>query len=132
MPVSISERPEPSRFNVTAISVSDVVLEIEMQGARQVKQIYPDAILIFVLPPTLNELQSRLSSRGTKTEEQMQERLSCAFEEIKQIKDYNYFIFNETNREVEAAIEIENIISAEKNKAARYEEDIIRKFKEEL
>ena len=63
---------------------------------------------------------------------QMQERLSCAFEEIKQIKDYNYFIFNETNREVEAAIEIENIISSEKNKAARYEEEIIRKFKEEL
>lgn len=110
----------------------DVVLEIEMQGARQVKQIYPDAILIFVLPPTLNELESRLSSRGTETEEQMQERLSCAFEEIKQIKDYNYFIFNETNREVEAAIEIENIISAEKNKAARYKEEIIRKFKEEL
>ena len=110
----------------------DVVLEIEMQGARQVKQIYPDAILIFVLPPTLNELQSRLSSRGTETEEQMQERLSCAFEEIKQIKDYNYFIFNETNKEVEAAIEIENIISAEKNKSARYEDDIIRKFKEEL
>lgn len=110
----------------------DVVLEIEMQGARQVKQIYPDAILIFVLPPTLSELESRLSSRGTETEEQMQERLSCAFEEIKQIKDYNYFIFNETNREVEAAIEIENIISAEKNKAARYKEEIIRKFKEEL
>ena len=110
----------------------DVVLEIEMQGARQVKQIYPEAILIFVLPPSLNELESRLSSRGTETKEQMQERLSCAFEEIKQIKDYNYFIFNETNREVEAAIEIENIISAEKNKSARYEEEIIRKFKEEL
>ena len=110
----------------------DVVLEIEMQGARQVKQIYPDAILIFVLPPTLSELQSRLCNRGTETEEQMHERLSCAFEEIKQIKDYNYFIFNETNKEVEAAIEIENIISAEKNKAARYEEEIIRKFKEEL
>ena len=110
----------------------DVVLEIEMQGARQVKQIYPEAILIFVLPPSLNELESRLSSRGTETKEQMQERLSCAFEEIKQIKDYNYFIFNETNREVEAAIEIENIISAEKNRSARYEEEIIRKVKEEL
>lgn len=110
----------------------DVVLEIEMQGARQVKQIYPEAILIFVLPPSLNELESRLFSRGTETKEQMQERLSCAFEEIKQIKDYNYFIFNETNREVEAAIEIENIISAEKNRSARYEEEIIRKFKEEL
>ncbi len=110
----------------------DVVLEIEMQGARQVKEIYPEAILIFVLPPTIKELQARLSSRGTETKEQMQERLSCAFEEIKQIKDYNYFIFNETNREVEAAIEIENIISAEKNKSARYEEEIIRKFREEL
>ena len=110
----------------------NVVLEIEMQGARQVKEIYPEAILIFVLPPSLNELECRLCSRGTETKEQMQERLSCAFEEIKQIKDYNYFIFNETNREVEAAIEIENIISAERNKAARYEEEIIRKFKEEL
>ncbi|WP_297136726.1 guanylate kinase [Terrisporobacter sp.] len=110
----------------------DVVLEIEMQGARQVKQIYPEAILIFVLPPSLNELENRLSSRGTETKEQMQERLSCAFEEIKQIKDYNYFIFNETNREVEAALEIEHIISAEKNKSARYEEEIIRKFREEL
>ena len=58
--------------------------------------------------------------------------MAARLEEIKQIKDYNYFIFNETNKEVEAAIEIENIISAEKNKSARYEDDIIRKFKEEL
>ena len=99
---------------------------------NSVKQIYPDSILIFVLPPSLGELKSRLSSRGTETEEQMQERLSCAFEEIKQIKDYNYFIFNETNKEVEAAIEIENIINAEKNKSVRYEDEIIRKFREEL
>ena len=110
----------------------DVVLEIEMQGARQVKQIYPEAILIFVLPPSLTELKSRLCCRGTETEEQITERLGCAFEEIKQIRDYNYFIFNETNKEVEAAIEIEHIISSEKNKSSRYEDEIIRKFKEEL
>ena len=51
---------------------------------------------------------------------------------LNKLEDYNYFIFNETNKEVEAAIEIESIICAEKNKVARYEDNIIRKFKEEL
>ncbi|MGM9534288.1 MAG: guanylate kinase [Intestinibacter sp.] len=111
---------------------SDVILEIEMQGARQVKEMYPEAVLIFVLPPSLEELKKRLISRGTETEEQVNERLSTSFEEIKQIKDYDYFVFNENNKTTEAAIAIENIIVAEKNKARRYENAIIKKFEEEL
>ena len=111
---------------------SDVILEIEMQGARQVKEMYPEAVLIFVLPPSLEELKKRLTSRGTETEEQVNERLSTSFEEIKQIKDYDYFVFNENNKTTEAAIAIENIIVAEKNKARRYENAIIKKFEEEL
>ena len=111
---------------------SDVILEIEMQGARQVKEMYPEAVLIFVLPPSLEELKKRLTSRGTETEEQVKERLSTSFEEIKQIKDYDYFVFNENNKTTDAAITIENIIVAEKNKASRYEKAIIKKFEEEL
>ena len=53
---------------------SDVILEIEMQGARQVKEMYPEAVLIFVLPPSLEELRNRLTTRGTETEEQVNEK----------------------------------------------------------
>lgn len=111
---------------------SDVILEIEMQGARQVKEMYPEAVLIFVLPPSLEELRNRLTTRGTETEEQVNERLSTSLEEIKQVKDYNYFIFNENNKTTESAKIIEDIILAEKNKASRYEKAIIKKFEEEL
>ena len=110
----------------------DVILEIEMQGARQVKEMYPEAVLIFVLPPSLEELRNRLTTRGTETQEQVDERLSTSFEEIKQVKDYNYFIFNENNKTTESAMIIENLIVAEKNKASRYEKAIIKKFEEEL
>ena len=106
---------------------SDVILEIEMQGARQVKEMYPEAVLIFVLPPSLEELRNRLTTRGTETEEQVNERLSTSLEEIKQVKDYNYFIFNENNKTTESAKIIEDIIVAEKNKASRYEKAIIKK-----
>lgn len=111
---------------------SDVILEIEMQGARQVKEMYPEAVLIFVLPPSLEELRNRLTTRGTETEEQVNERLSTSLEEIKQVKDYNYFIFNENNKTTESAKIIEDIIVAEKNKTSRYEKVIIKKFEEEL
>ena len=111
---------------------NDVILEIEMQGARQVKEMYPEAVLIFVLPPSLEELRNRLTTRGTETEEQVNERLSTSLEEIKQVKDYNYFIFNENNKTTESAKIIEDIIVAEKNKASRYEKAIIKKFEEEL
>ena len=111
---------------------SDVILEIEMQGARQVKEMYPEAVLIFVLPPSLEELRNRLTTRGTETEEQVNERLSTSLEEIKQVKDYNYFIFNENNKTTESAKIIEDIIVAEKNKTSRYEKAIIKKFEEEL
>lgn len=110
----------------------DVILEIEMQGAKQVKEIYPESVLIFVLPPSLKELKKRLTDRGTETKEQIEERLSTSFEEIKQIEDYDYFVFNENNKTTEAAIIIEELIVAEKNKSTRYQKQIINKFEEEL
>ena len=52
----------------------DVILEIEMQGARQVKEVYPEGIFVFVLPPSLEELKNRIVGRGTETEEEIEKR----------------------------------------------------------
>ena len=103
----------------------DVILEIEMQGARQIKEVYPEGVFIFVLPPSLEELKSRIVGRGTETQEEIEKRFSCAFEEINQIVNYDYFIVNE---DIEKSVsDVEAIICAEKNK-----NNIIDKFKEEL
>ena len=108
----------------------DVILEIEMQGARQIKEVYPEGVFIFVLPPSLEELKSRIVGRGTETQEEIEKRFSCAFEEINQIVNYDYFIVNE---DIEKSVsDVEAIICAEKNKATRYKNNIIDKFKEEL
>ena len=107
----------------------DVILEIEMQGARQIKEVYPEGVFIFVLPPSLEELKSRIVGRGTETQEEIEKRFSCAFEEINQIVNYDYFIVNE---DIEKSVsDVEAIICAEKNKVTRYKNNIIDKFKEE-
>ena len=108
----------------------DVILEIEMQGARQIKEVYPEGVFIFVLPPSLEELKSRIVGRGTETQEEIEKRFSCAFEDINQIVNYDYFIVNE---DIEKSVsDVEAIICAEKNKVTRYKNNIIDKFKEEL
>lgn len=108
----------------------DVVLEIEMQGAKQIKEVYPEGVFIFVLPPSLEELKNRIVGRGTETKEEIEKRFSCAFEEINQIVSYDYFV---VNKDVTKSVkEVESIILAEKNKVNRYKDNIIQKFKEEL
>ena len=107
----------------------DVLLEIEMIGALNVKKMCPDSVLIFVLPPSLEELKRRLVGRGTETEEQIEKRFSMAYEEIQTLKEYDYCVINE---DVEtAAKDIESIIAAEKNKTERYKEAILKEFEEE-
>ena len=108
----------------------DVLLEIEMQGARQIKEVYPEGVFIFILPPSLDELKSRIVGRGTETEEQINKRYGSAFEEICQIENYDYFIVNKHIDQ--SAKELSDMISAEKNKVRRYKNHIIEKFKEEL
>lgn len=108
----------------------DVVLEIEMQGAKQIKEVYPEGVFIFVLPPSLEELKNRIVGRGTETKEEIDKRFSCAFEEINQIVNYDYFVVNKDVKQ--STKEVESIILAEKNKVARYKNNIIEKFKEEL
>jgi guanylate kinase len=108
----------------------DVILEIEMQGAVQIKEVYPEGVFIFVLPPSLQELKNRIVGRGTETKEEIEKRFSCAFEEINQIVNYDYFVVN--GDVAKSAKEVESIILSEKNKVTRYKNNIIDKFKEEL
>ena len=108
----------------------DVLLEIEIVGAMKVKEKYPDAILVFVLPPSLKELKNRIITRGTETIEQIENRMARAMQEIKTIVKYDYFIFNDNL--TRAVDDLEAIISAEKNKVNRYSQEIVKIYEEEL
>ncbi len=73
----------------------DVILEIETQGALQIKEKYPDALLIFVMPPSVEEIHNRLVKRGTETEEVIMQRMTRGGEEAKVISKYDYVIIND-------------------------------------
>lgn len=89
----------------------DVFLEIEVQGALQVKKKVPDAVFIFLTPPDLNELQERLVGRGTDSEEVIAQRIERAREEIALMREYDYAIVND---EVPLAAErVKRVIEAE-------------------
>ena len=89
----------------------DVFLEIEVQGALQVKKKVPDAVFIFLTPPDLNELQERLVGRGTDSEEDIAQRIERAREEIALMSEYDYAIVND---EVPLAAErVKRVIEAE-------------------
>ena len=95
----------------------DVILEIDIQGALKVKEEYQDGVFIFILPPSLQELKERISSRGTDSKEAIIKRMDCAYEELSYVFKYDYAIVNDY---IENAVDkIEAIIVAEKNKANR-------------
>lgn len=102
---------EPVEENLAA--GRDVVLEIETQGAFQVKKLRPDAVLIFILPPAIRELDRRLRKRNTETEEVILKRVSQAEGEIEKACKYDFVIMND---ELETAIEDFNtVLNAVKN-----------------
>lgn len=101
---------------------NDVILEIEMNGADNVKKVYPDGIFVFLAPPSLDELKKRLISRGRESMELIAERFGEAKNEIKRVKSYTYVVENDT---VDNAVEqIEAIIKAEKCSVKRNTEFI--------
>lgn len=100
----------------------DVVLEIEVQGAMQVKKQCPEALLVFVMPPSFEELRRRLSGRGTEDEATVCRRLSNAAREMEAAKQYDYIVVNQT---VEQAVDqLEQIVGAAKHTAAYFNEFI--------
>ncbi|MDR1471667.1 MAG: guanylate kinase [Synergistaceae bacterium] len=86
----------------------DVLLEIDVQGARQVKSKVPDAILIFITAPSLDELECRLAERGTESRDQMAVRLRNAAEEMSRAHEYDHIVVND--RIDRAAYELAGII----------------------
>ena len=89
----------------------DVFSEIDVNGARNIKKQFPDSLLIYIAPPSLEELKNRLINRGTDSEEQINNRLEIAKEELKQTDMYDYVIIND---DLETAInEVRQIITKE-------------------
>ena len=89
----------------------NAILEIEVQGGMMVKEKEPDTVMIFIVPPSMEELENRLRGRGTETEEVILQRLARAKEELLQMKNYDYIVAN--NSVEEAAEQIRNILSSE-------------------
>lgn len=109
---------------------SDVVLEIDIQGALQIRQSYPKAIFIFILPPSMAELRKRITGRGSETEESINVRMAEALKEVAYIDKYNYCIVND---DLDEAVErVAAIIKAEHSRVSENIYELIAKYKEEL
>lgn len=107
----------------------DVILEIEIQGAFKIKEKFPDAVLMFMMPPTAMELKRRLEGRGTEDADAVRARLMRAVEESCGVEDYDYIVINDT---IDTCTErVHNIIESEHSRA-RNNIDIIEGFKSEL
>jgi guanylate kinase len=73
----------------------DVILKIDVQGARNVRRMIPDSVLVFIMPPSFDELERRLRARSTETEEQVRTRLLDALNELREIDGYDYAVLND-------------------------------------
>ena len=107
----------------------DVILEIEIQGALKVKEKFPDTLLIFVVPPSAEELKKRLIGRGTETMEVIEQRMNRATEEAEAMDAYDYILVNDDlNKAVES---LHNLIQSQ-HMQARCNAELIKTMKEEL
>ena len=108
----------------------DVILEIEVQGALKVKDIVPEAICIFIMPPSMKELKKRLVGRRTETKELILNRFKTAYQEINEVAQYNYVV---TNDEISNAVEkMSAILISEKCRVDRIEEVYLANEEEEI
>lgn len=100
----------------------DVILEIDVQGAMRVRKACPEAVLLFIAPPSMSTLKSRLIGRGTETVEAIEKRFATAFDEVKRMCDYDYIVVNSV-ADI-AVTRVEAIIEAEKCRPSRNEDYI--------
>lgn len=108
----------------------DVLLIIEVQGALKVKQTVPEAIFIFIMPPTMKDLILRLKNRGTETNDKIIKRFKKAYQEINELSKYNYVVVND---ELDSATrKVNSIIVAQKCMVDRIEEVYLSNPEEEI
>ncbi|MDD4563982.1 MAG: guanylate kinase [Eubacteriales bacterium] len=108
----------------------DVVLEIDIQGALQIKASYPQGIFIFILPPSMAELRKRITGRGSETEHDINLRLGETLKEVSYIDKYDYCV---VNGEIDEAVNrLAAIIKAEHSRVSEDIYELIEKYKEEI
>ena len=104
----------PRAFVENELKNRDVILEIEVDGALQVKKTYPDALLIMIAPPDENALRARLKKRGSESEDKIEKRIARMQYELSKREEYDYTVVNDV---LETCVSsIENIIKSEKEK----------------
>ena len=97
-------------------SGSDVMLRVNVDGAATMKQLVPEAVFIFLAPPSADELRQRLALRMTESAEDLQRRLSVAAQEMDQLCHFDYVVINHADRLDEAVAQVQSIIHAEKQR----------------
>lgn len=108
----------------------DVILEIEIEGASNIKKLIPEALFIFIMPPSIKTLVKRLKKRGTDSNDKILERFHKTYKEINEVSKYNYVVVNDV---LEDAIDkVEAIIKAEKCSVNRIEEVYLDTKEEEI
>ena len=108
----------------------DVVLEIDIQGAMNVKKAYPDGLFIFILPPSMSILRKRLTGRGTDSMDIIDMRLSKTLGELSYIEEYDYVV---VNGELEEAVDrVKAIVVAEHSRVTENINELIERYKEEI
>lgn len=100
----------------------DVVLEIEVQGGAQIKQLMPDCVSVFIVPPSMSILEKRLRDRGTENDETVRRRLETARQELTRAKDYDYIVIND--RLEDAVDDLQAVLRGEKRRYSRNQEMI--------
>lgn len=107
----------------------DVILEIEIQGALKVKEKLPDTLLLFVTPPTAQELKRRLINRGTESMEVIESRLRRASEEAKGMPEYDYILIND---KVESCVDQMHAIIQSQHETVKNRQEFIKQITEEI
>lgn len=108
----------------------DIIFEIEVNGAIQIKKLFPEAVAIMLLPPSAKLLESRLRGRGTETEEIIERRLLRAREELKLLHHYDYLVVNGENMVDDCVELIRDIINSEHSRTSRMTDFAENFFKE--
>lgn len=119
-----------SKINDFLEQGKDVILEIEIQGALKIKEEFPEAIFIFIMPPSMSELVRRLKKRNTEDTEKIIKRFKKAYQEINYYNNYNYVVIND---DLDTAVrKVEAILVSERLRVSRIESVYVGNMEEEL
>lgn len=119
-----------SKINDFLDQGKDVILEIEIQGALKIKEEFPEAIFIFIMPPSMGELVRRLKKRNTEDTEKIIKRFKKAYQQINYYNNYNYVVIND---DLDTAVrKVEAILVSERLRVSRIENVYVGNMEEEL